>query len=145
MHASSLVGTWALRRFELCFPDGRITHPYGEDVTGLLFYDDTGHMSAAFGSAKREAGASLDLEEVGTKPAYDAFMAYCGSYEVEQDRIVHRVEVSSLAAWAGTVQERRFKIEDGRLTLVTMPLVIGADAPTGRLVWDRVGADKQTR
>ena len=72
-------------------------------------------------------------------------MAYCGSYEVEQDRIVHRVEVSSLAAWAGTVQERRFKIEDGRLTLVTMPLVIGADAPTGRLVWDRVGADKQTR
>lgn len=138
MRASPLLGTWALRRFELCFPDGRITHPYGEDVTGLLFYDDTGHMSAAFGSAKREADASLDLEEVGGKVAYDAFMAYCGSYEVEQDRIVHHVEVSSLAAWTGTTQERRFQIEDERLTLVTLPLLVGAEAPTGRLVWDRV-------
>ena len=137
MQASPLIGTWALNRFELRFPDGSTTHPYGEDVTGLLIYADTGHMSVAFGSAKRRAGVSADLEEVGAKVAYDAFMAYCGRYEVESDRIVHRVEVSSLEAWTGTIQERRYRIEGEQLTLVTMPLVVAGDAPTGRLVWKR--------
>ena len=73
-------------------------------------------------------------------------MAYCGSYEVEDDRVVHRVQVSSLAAWNGTLQERRFEIEnDERLTLVTMPLQVGSDAPTGRLVWDRVVPGSKVR
>ena len=134
-----------LRRFELRFPDGRIVHPYGEDVTGLLFYDDTGHMSAAFGSAKRGTETSVDLEEVGAKVEYDAFMSYCGTFEFEEDRIVHRVLMSSLAAWIGTVQERQFEIEDERLTLVTMPLLVGAESPTGCLVWDRAVPGSEVR
>jgi hypothetical protein len=138
MSSTDLIGTWGLRHFELVFPDGKTTYPYGEDVTGLLIYDDTGHMSAAFGSAKRQVGSTSDLEEVGGKVAYDDFMAYCGPYEVDEDLIRHHVEVSSLEAWTGTIQERRFYIEDDALSIVTMPLVVGGDAPTARLEWRRM-------
>jgi len=138
MSSADLIGTWGLRHFELGFPDGRTTHPYGEDVTGLLIYSDSGHMSAAFGSAKRQIGSAADLEEVGGKVAYDNFMAYCGPYDVEEDRIRHYVEVSSLEAWTGTDQERRLDIQDDVLSLVTMPHVEGGDAPTARLEWRRM-------
>ena len=72
-------------------------------------------------------------------------MSYCGTFEVEEDRVVHRVLMSSLAAWTGTVQERQFEIEDERLTLVTMPLMVGAESPTGCLVWDRVEPGSKAR
>ena len=140
MAKNELMGTWALQRFELRFPDGTVTHPYGEKVTGLLMYDATGHMSAAFGSADR-AGSDADLADVDAKVHYDAFMAYCGRYEVEGSRITHRVSASSLEAWTGSEQERSYRIEGQRLTLETMPLKVAGDAPTGVLVWDRVHAD----
>ena len=143
MSRSPLVGTWALRRFELRFPDGSVTHPYGEEVVGLLMYDTTGHMSAAFGSASRHTGESSDLAEVGAKVSYDSFMSYCGLYEVKENRIAHRVEISSLEAWTGTLQERRFEIKDDQLTLDTMPLAVGSDSPTGRLVWHRVRVSEE--
>lgn len=133
-----LVGTWRLVSFELRSPSGEVSHPFGPDVTGYLFYNADGYMSAAFMSAKRGAGPSEDLAEAGAETSYDAFMAYCGEYEVEGDRIIHRVEVSSLPVWTGTVQERIFEIEGDRLTLLTAPLLIAAETPVGHLVWDRV-------
>jgi hypothetical protein len=140
MSDPSLIGTWALRHFELRFPDGRVTHPFGEAVSGYLFYNTDGFMSAAFGSAQRCAGKSQDLADVGRREGtgFDQFMAYCGRYEVKDDRILHSVEVSSMEAWTGTVQERSYEIADGELTLLTRPLMVGSDAPTGYLVWERV-------
>ena len=85
MSDPSLIGTWSLRHFELRFPDGRVTHPFGEAVSGYLFYNEDGFMSAAFGSAARCAGSSQDLAKVAQREAggFDEFMAYCGRYEVK--------------------------------------------------------------
>jgi len=135
---SPLVGTWALQHFELRMPDGEITYPYGEDVGGLLMYDSIGHMSAVFGSVKKSVSAELDLEKASVAQNYDAFMSYCGPYEVDGDRIVHRVAMSSLEAWTGTLQERSFEIVGDTLTLETMPLVVGEASPVGRLIWRRL-------
>ncbi len=137
MSTNPVIGTWSLQSFELRFPDDSVTYPYGEKVSGLLMYDDTGHMSAAFGSADR-AGSDADLAEVDAKVHYDAFMAYCGRYEVEEDRITHWVGASSLEAWTGSEQVRVFRIEDDKLFLETMPLKVAGDAPKGVLVWTRV-------
>ena len=133
-----LVGSWELISFELQFPDGTVTHPFGTEVRGYLFYNQDGFMCAAFGSAARAGSNEKNLAEVGAAAGYDQFMAYTGPYRVEGDRIIHHVEVSSLEAWTGSVQERWYKIDGERLTLHTAPLVVGSDAPTGALVWDRV-------
>ena len=136
----TIVGTWRLEYFELQAPDGSVTHPYGEQVNGYLVYSPEGIMSAAFMRADRGSEVSQDLAQAETAPAWDAFMAYSGPYRVEGDRIVHDVEVSSLAVWIGTVQERWFKIDGDALILHTAPLSVGETAPVGRLVWRRVGA-----
>lgn len=141
MHCDQLVGTWKLESFELQMPDGATIHPYGEQVSGYIAYTPEGVMSAAFQSADRGAGGDPDLSKAETATHWDSFMAYSGPYRVEGDRILHDVEVSSLAIWIGTIQERWFKIDGDRLTLVTTPLAVGETAPVGRLVWRRVPGD----
>jgi hypothetical protein len=138
MSREALVGTWRLESFELQAPDGSVTHPYGEHVTGYLVYSAEGIMSSAFMRADRAAGGDPDLSRAETAPAWDTFMAYGGPWHVEGDRIRHDVEVSSLAVWIGTVQERWYKIDGDRLELLTAPLAVGDSAPVGRLVWSRV-------
>ena len=134
---SGLIGSWRLVSFQLEGTDGSISYPYGEDLTGYLFYNEEGYMSSAFMSAARAGEQGSDLSEAAQTNSYDQFMAYCGGFSVEGDKIRHRVEVSSLAVWIGTIQERWFKIDGDRLDLLTAPLSVGSDAPVGRLVWER--------
>ena len=138
----ALIGSWSLDSFELKSTDGTISHPYGEDLTGYLFYNADGFMSAAFMNAqrgrKRGQVRGEDLSEAALTSTYDQFMAYSGPFEAEADKITHYVEVSSLEIWIGSVQERWYKIDGDRLELLTAPLSVGSDAPVGRLTWNRV-------
>jgi hypothetical protein len=133
----ALIGTWRLLSFELQSPDGSVAYPYGKDVSGYLFYNDQGYMSAAFMGADRARPDSDDLHEVAKGVNFDAFNAYTGPFDVKDDRIFHYVEVSSLPQWKGTTQERIFSIDGDRLVLETVPLNIGAEAPVGLLIWER--------
>jgi hypothetical protein len=101
-------------------------------------------MSAVFGSVKHPVSAEVDLEKAGASQSYDAFMSYCGPYEIHGSRIIHRVAMSSLEAWTGTTQERSFEISGDVLTLETMALVVGEASPVGRLMWRRLGGSPAT-
>jgi hypothetical protein len=133
----ALIGSWSLDSFELQSTDGTISHPYGEDLTGYLFYTADGFMSAAFMNAKRAQKSDGDLSQAALTSTYDQFMAYTGPFVAEGDKITHYVEVSSLEIWIGTVQERWYKVDGDRLELLTAPLSVGSDAPVGRLTWSR--------
>ena len=133
-----LVGSWRLESFELRASDGGVSYPFGEDASGYLFYNDDGFMSAAFMGANRARPDSGDLSQVDDQVNFDAFNAYCGPFEVKDDRVLHHVEVASMPHFTGTVQERIFRIEGDRLLLETVPLHVGSEAPVGVLVWQRV-------
>ncbi len=135
-----LIGSWKLEAFQLEATDGSISYPYGKDLTGYLFYNEQGFMSAAFMNAARGRVEDGELSEAARASSYDQFMAYSGPFELTGDKIKHFVEVSSLEVWTGTVQERWFKIDGDRLDLLTQALSVGNDAPVGRLVWTRVEA-----
>ena len=138
---TNLIGSWRLDSFELQAGDGTISHPYGKELTGYLYYNEDGFMSAAFMNAKRgqrEEKEDADLSKAADDSNYDQFMAYTGPFEVHGDKIVHHVEVASLEAFVGSVQERWFKIDGDRLELLTAPLAVGTDSPVGRLAWHRV-------
>jgi hypothetical protein len=141
----ALIGSWKLDSFELQAGDGTISHPYGKDLTGYLFYNEDGFMSAAFMNTERGKTKEEDLSVAGGASNYDQYMAYTGPFEVNGDKIVHRVEVSSLEAFVGSVQERWFKIDGDRLELLTQPLAVGSDAPVGRLTWHRVTRSDSSR
>ena len=136
--ASALIGSWRLDSFELQAADGEISHPYGRELTGYLFYNEDGFMSAAFMNAERGRVGDGELSEAAKASNYDQFMAYTGPFEVNGEKITHHVLEASLEAFVGSVQERWFKIDGDRLDLLTQPLSVGSDAPVGRLVWTRV-------
>ena len=134
----ALIGSWRLDSFELQSAAGEISHPYGRKLTGYLFYNEDGYMSAAFMNADRGRTGDGELSQAAQVSNYDQFMAYSGPFEVLGDKITHSVEVSSLEAFIGSIQERWFKIDGDRLDLLTAPLAVGSDASVGRLVWHRV-------
>jgi hypothetical protein len=133
-----LIGSWKLDSFELQSATGEISHPYGEKLTGYLFYNEDGYMSAAFMSADRGRVGDGELSKAARASNYDLFMAYTGPFEVNGDKVTHSVEVSSLEAFIGSIQERWFKIDGDRLDLLTAPLAVGSDTPVARLAWHRV-------
>jgi hypothetical protein len=130
-----LIGSWRLDSFELQSATGETSHPYGRELTGYLFYNQDGYMSAAFMNAERGRLGDGELSQAAKVSSYDQFMAYTGPFEVNGDKITHTVEVSSLEAFIGSTQERWFKVDGDRLELLPalqaavlefMPALVGA-------------------
>ena len=98
MNDDPLVGTWRLVSFELRDRQGRVTHPLGRDAVGFITYAPDGHMAVQFGRANRAYLAAGDWGDwAGATPAEIAtaardYFAYCGTYELRDGEVVHRVE-----------------------------------------------------
>ena len=137
-----LVGTWCLVSCEVRDDAGRVSHPWGPDAVGYLLYTADGHVAVNLMSAGRPRFAGDDIKG-GTAAekvlAAETYAAYCGTYELRGDVVVHRIEVSFFPNWIGE-QERLVELAGDRLTLGTRPLPVGGREQTFRLVWERVGA-----
>jgi hypothetical protein len=135
--SNPFVGTWKLVSWELTQPDGTIQYLYGKNVVGYLMYTADGHMSAQIMDPdRRQSNPSFPLEtaEAQTLPdpdrarAYNTYVAYCGTYTVEEDRVIHHVKAGLIPSWTGSDQRRRFRFELGRL-------IIGSGKH--KLTWER--------
>ena len=142
MSMNPLVGTWRLVSFEVRDDEGRVTYPFGrEDAIGFITYSPDGHMAVQFGRADRARLAVGDW--VAAAPAEIAaaardYFAYCGTYELRDGEVVHRVELSLLPNWIGGEQVRLVAFDGERVTLSTPPTPIGGRQQTATLVWHRV-------
>jgi len=137
----SVAGSWKLlawRRLE----GESISYPFGEDATGLLIYAADGSMAVQMTAANRPTIPTTDplggdAEERAA--AYSTCLAYFGTWEVDDDKIIHHVQASLFPNWSGTVQPRPFTCDGQELILRTPP----AAGPNGTVVnemsWVRVG------
>jgi hypothetical protein len=143
----SVVGTWALVSYTQQAPGAAPVKIWGEKPTGYLTYLPDGHMFIVLGAEKRSpAGAGAEGQARRAK-LLDGLTAYAGTYTVEGDKIVHRVEVAWLPEWEGTKQPRWFKLEGDRLSVRTQPI---RDAEDGKeyvytLEYRRAPAPQGTR
>ena len=103
--------------------EGGVEYPFGERVAGMLLYSADGAMAAVVGRADQPilkmdllAGtvAASDRELAG---AFRSAYGFAGTFEVEGERIRHRISVSTMPNWVGTEQERPYTIEGEVLTL----------------------------
>lgn len=137
-----LVGGWTLRSWVSLGDDGSTDRPMGEDPFGLLTYSADGTMLGVMGRDGRPRFRSDDVTggtDAERAAAFATCIAYGGSYTVEADTVVHRVEVSLFPNWIGTEQRRRWVLsDDGRtLTLSSPPLVLGGQTRIQQLTWER--------
>jgi Lipocalin-like domain len=66
------------------------------------------------------------------------YFAYCGTYEFQDDTVVHRVALSLMPNWIGGEQARLVALNGDTVTLSTPPTPVGGRQQRGTLVWQRV-------
>ncbi len=139
-----LIGNWILISYELINGNQgnqSTQYPFGKDPIGYLFYTDTGRMYGTLMAENRTPFTSKDymkgtLEEKAL--AMDTFISYCGTYEIQGDRVIHHVEVSWYPNWTQRPQERFFKIKGDQLILSTKPFQVDGLEQTAQLVWRKI-------
>lgn len=115
----------------------------GDAPEGLLVYSGDGTMIALMAQAERARIASDDMTggtEAERAQAFESFVAYGGSFEVDGNVVSHQVEMSQFPNWVGTVQRRRWELdpEARLLTLTSPPVTVGGATRIQRLTWERV-------
>jgi Lipocalin-like domain len=139
----NLVGTWQLVSAGTFRKDGTFEpYPeYGPNPKGYLMYDKTGHMCVSLANPNHPHWADPEKPTDAEKlRSYDAFFAYCGTYEVRQQegRVIHRPEVGSWPHYIGTDQNRNFRLEGDRLILSDEETPPGGEQRKYQITWRRV-------
>ena len=137
-----LVGTYALRSFELRRSDGSVAYPFGQDAVGLITYDEAGRVAVQMMRLDRPLFVSADMlggtsDEIAA--AWAGFLSYAGQYEVDQvaGTVTHQVEMCSFPNWVGGDQVRHYQLDGSMLELTTPPLTYGGNPAVAALVWER--------
>ncbi len=132
-----IIGTWKLISLEFHAGDGTITHPLGKDVSGLLMYDARGYMSTQATRSQRLTKETLKADPEELKAAFEGFMAYYGTWQVDEEKqvVTHSVkEGSPFQHFVNTTQTRLCEFKGKRLILKPYPEL---DAQFV-VVWERV-------
>jgi len=122
----ALIGTWHLVEFADLDKDGNWQYRFGEHPRGYFVYDATGHVHIQimkapplppFPEANIAEGKSPSAEHALT--AYNAYIAYFGTYTVDAEKrvVTHHVEGSLAPEFTDTDQPRPFRLEGDRLEI----------------------------
>jgi hypothetical protein len=136
--SEKFIGTWKLVSYEMR-SDDEVTYPLGKDAVGYLMYNDDGYVSAALMASKRRRFMDMmnpTTEEI--EAAGNTYIAYCGKYEVTEDKVTHLPDISFFPNWVGEKQERFYKFEGDKLILSPPPMTHGGKQHTVYLTWKRV-------
>jgi hypothetical protein len=131
LQREQLLGSWRLASWVIEYPQGKRVAPFGEDAIGQLIYAADGGMSATMQRCHRTAlDASVPARaSLATRAAIaEEYLAYSGTWVLENNTIVHRVQHSANPVLIGTEQRREADLDGDRLTLTATE-----EVPTRRL------------
>jgi hypothetical protein len=136
-----IIGTWRLRsHLQETVETGEKFHPRGHDPEGLLTYTADWRFSIINVPGDRNAPASVLVTDAEALDLFRGLTAYAGRYSIDGDKVTHHVEISWNQIWAGTDQQRRFKVEGDELTIIAGPGLNPRDGKMAisTLLWERV-------
>jgi hypothetical protein len=138
---SPLIGTWKLKSFvrEVSGTSERYNQ-LGDNPNGYVGYSRDGRMYAILVAGDRATppvDAHSDAERL---QLYKTMIAYGGTYTVDNEKVVHHVDISWNGAYTGTQQVRFYKLDGDTLTLRTAPNKSPIDGRegVGILIFERV-------
>jgi hypothetical protein len=113
---AKILGTWRLVSFEREFKaTGEKVPLLGKNPTGYIIFTSEGRfMGILTGEGRKAPKTDQDRAEL-----LKSLIAYTGIYRLEGDKFITKVDVSWNPEWVGTEQERFFKIDGGRLKILT--------------------------
>lgn len=130
----SVVGTWKLVSFvRENVGTKKKQNRYGEQAKGYLVIT-ADRLTAILTGADRKAPKS----DEDRAASFRTMFAYTGSYRVEGNRLITKVDVAWNEAWVGTDQVRIFRLEGDKLILESEPTKSGTATSKGISQWTRV-------
>lgn len=138
----SFVGRWRLRSYVARADDGSVVHPFGANPQGSLLYTAGGEMAVQVSATDRADFETNDFQgesESARAAAYSSYIAYCGTYDVTGDTIVHRVAISLFPNWVGSSQTRYYSLNGDELLLRSPLIKVGGTLLVHELRWQRDG------
>ncbi|MGZ7044074.1 MAG: lipocalin-like domain-containing protein [Methanobacterium sp.] len=137
----SVIGTWRLKSFKQRFEEGDLMLPFGENPEGILIYDKDGYMSVIISKSDRKDLSIEDLTDFKEEEKIslsDNFIAYSGTYEISDGKIIHHVEISFIPNWVGNPLERFYNFENGKLILTTPPEATSGKKFVNEIIWEKL-------
>jgi hypothetical protein len=134
MAADALVGTWKLVSWQIIV-DGRAHDTFGSRPKGFLILTPGGRLMVITTAENRSVGDN----DHARSALHKSMLAYTGTYRVEGDEFITKVDVSWNESWNGTEQRRRFRVDGSRLVIESSPAPSPFFAGTidfRRLVWE---------
>lgn len=141
MTINPLVGRWRLVTWSARDARGGISYPFGEHAEGSLVYTPGGWMTGHLACPGRRPLATSTLSGDGDAQraeAFSSYVAYCGTYEMRDQAVIHHVTMSLFPNWVGTQQIRYYQLLDDELVLTaTASGILGGDDVVSELRWAR--------
>jgi hypothetical protein len=126
-----LSGSYNLTSFEIEDLQG-VTKSWGTNLSGLLIYTPTGHMSVSINKAIEN-----DPEQTDEQNLFDSILFYSGTYAIEGDLIRHQVMNASNPSRIGKEMLRyaSWNPDQSSVTLATPKESFGRAI----LTWQKIG------
>lgn len=139
-----LIGTWTLVCWDYSVDGEHKGFPMGEDAKGQIIYAADGGMSAILKQAERprfeEPGFHYGTQEQREMAAM-TYVSYGGTFDLEDDRVLHHVAYSLFPDWVGTDLIRTVSWEGDQLLLTGLPDISkSGKSVVNRLLWRRGGS-----
>jgi len=117
-----LIGPWKMVSWIVeDLETGAQQDALGPDPVGMITYSTDGRMTVLVLKRDRKAPADLIPTSNEKIALYDSMFAYAGTFTVDQEKVVHHIDMSWNQAWTGTHQIRFCNLRDGVLTYVGAP------------------------
>ena len=130
-----LAGTWHLAECRTAYPGRKSRPTWGSSASGYLIYAPDGYMCQ-------------NLTYPGSDGAVRT-VSFCGSYEVIDGTVVHRIAGGADVRDVGTVRTAAAALDSGILTLTYSPAPGGGPGSSREYVWRRArpipGAGRSAR
>ena len=139
LNPEAIQGSWSLLSWWR-EAGGERHNIMSDTVRGALAYMPDSTMFVHIADAGRspfKSGDPLIATPEEGQAAITTMLAYCGTWEIDGDDILHKIAMSSFPNWSGGTQRRHARLEGSRLTLSTSPLEIGGEARTAHVEWIR--------
>ncbi len=121
-HRELLVGNWKMISWMVeDLISGEKSPALGESPSGYISYSGDGRVMVLILRSDRTKPAGLVPTDAEKVVLYDSMFAYAGSYSVDDEKVLHHIDMSWNEAWTGTTQIRFLKMAGDELTYISAP------------------------
>ena len=116
VQSSPVQGVWSLISYVVEVQGTCETFaPMGEQPTGYVIFTAEGRLSFTLSAQGRQPATTAEEQS----HLLNSMIAYTGSYRLEGDRWITRVDVAWTPSWVGTEQTRFYRVEADQLIVST--------------------------